>query len=234
MQKIGGDRHRARHANQRHAACGAPAPAVSRRVMPPVSISGTRCRPASSRGQLEKIRLALPRCAVRGSARHRRALIAAAGELDQIDAERLEHRDHPAPRPSASNPPRWKSAEFSFTATANDEDTASRIARTTSSSSRARFSKHPPHSSLRWFTERREELRDQIAMGGMDLDTIEPGALGEARGRREALHGRARSAPGSSPPADRSACCAFQARSQPAKAPTPTPGISAGPAGRDD
>ena len=38
-----------------------------------------------------------------------------------------------------------KSAELSFTATANCGDTTSRTARTTSSSKRARFSRLPPH-----------------------------------------------------------------------------------------
>ena len=69
---------------------------------------------------------------------------------------------------------RWKSSP-----------TRARIARTISSTKRARFSSEPPYSSVAVVDRRAEELRDQVAVGAVQLDAVEPGlaraprALGE-------------------------------------------------------
>ena len=49
-------------------------------------------------------------------------------------------------------PPFWKSDEFSLIETGKSLPTAARTRRTTSSSSRARFSSEPPQASVRWLT----------------------------------------------------------------------------------
>ena len=50
-----------------------------------------------------------------------------------------------------------------------------RIARTTSSTNRARFSSGPPVLVLAIVDRRAQELRDQVAVGAVQLDAVEPG-----------------------------------------------------------
>ena len=69
---------------------------------------------------------------------------------------------------------RWKSSPTSL-----------RTARTVSSRRRARFSSEPPYSSLRSLMAEREELREEIAVGRVQLDPVEPGLAGAPGAGRE-------------------------------------------------
>jgi len=54
-------------------------------------------------------------------------------------------------------------------------------------SSRARFSIDPPYRSVRKFAARLQELLEQIAVGAMDFDAVEPGLQGIAGGLSKRL-----------------------------------------------
>ncbi|WVZ96754.1 hypothetical protein U9M48_042355 [Paspalum notatum var. saurae] len=68
---------------------------------------------------------------------------------------------------------------------ANGESLTSATARTTSSAKRQRLGSEPPYSSARSL-----ELLHEVAVGAVDLDAVEPGALhGVARGSRRRRRG---------------------------------------------
>ena len=89
---------------------------------------------------------------------------------------------------SRSQPPSTQSVAEMRTRTGRSTGKASRTACATSSGRRIRFSRLPPYSSVRRFDERREELVEQVAVRRVDLDDLEPGLLGPARGVAEGAH----------------------------------------------
>ena len=167
-----GDRQGGAHSDQSNTVGQDLLGVSSCRVMPPVSISGMELVGGQIRGQLQKVGFACLRAAVGRASRHRRALVAAAGQLHHMTPSGSSIAITRCAS-SASNPPRWKSAEFSFTATVNDGATVERMARTTSSSILARFStiRQPVGAPV---GQRRKEPRQQVAVRRMDLDTVEP------------------------------------------------------------
>ena len=64
---------------------------------------------------------------------------------------------------------------------------------------RARFSAVPPHSSVAAVGVGGEEAAEKVAVGGMDLDAVEPGFDRPPGGRTKSLDERRGFPPGTSP-----------------------------------
>ena len=98
-------------------------------------------------------------------------------------------------RSSARCPSRLRPSRFPRRAslTGRSAGNAARTASKTSSGKRIRFSRLPPYSSSRRLDERRQELVQQIAVGAVELDGVEPEPRGAPRRRRRTRRGRAAS-----------------------------------------
>ena len=88
------------------------------------------------------------------------------------------------------------SSTASRTATAQVSPTASLVSSIISRSSRTRFSRLPPYSSVAPVVARRQELEGQVVVPGIDIDDVEAGALGPLAPRRAASRGRRGCRPG--------------------------------------
>ena len=76
---------------------------------------------------------------------------------------------------STSKPPGWKSLALIFTNTANPGSTWARMRRTISSRNRDRLARLPAPLVGAQVGGRGQELPDQVAMRGVDLDAVEAG-----------------------------------------------------------
>ena len=181
---------------------------VSRRLMPPSSISGidsaSRNRSAWSQEVrlLERVLLEEPLAAhphpephrhrhrgreladrrVAAEEVHRVHQRAAAAQLQGVEgAVGLQQPREVERLLAASDPPRNPSSRLTLAVTATSPPTSSRTARATWRASRARFSSDPAQRSLRRLSAGRQEAGDQVAVRHVQLEHVEPGADQRAR-----------------------------------------------------
>ena len=106
----------------------------------------------------------------------------------QVDVPQVrqlgQHRDDVRPSPRRGPAAPGGSSTPMRTATAQVSPTASLASSIISRSSRARFSRLPPYSSVRWLCRRRQEVRRQRhVVAGVDIDDVEAGPRGVDRRR---------------------------------------------------
>ena len=184
---------------------------VSRRLIPPSSISGiasaarNRERLVPEVRLLERVLLEEPLAAPASSCRAapaaaspprtpcsgaspRKRYIGFISELPPLScrASRVPSASSSRANSSASSVrharPGTRRDRLTLAVTATSPPTSSRTARATWRPSRARFSSDPPHRSLRRLSAGREEAGDQVAVRHVQLEHVEPGAHQRAGG----------------------------------------------------